>query len=125
MNKISEIMTRAASKNVDPPLLAPAEGLVLPLRLDPSGINFYNPDLGEPKFWQNGFQPNYLPQYGNVLRVQIDRAQSLDPNFDRNREKIEELGRDEVVEYLAMTPTGGITLAQKEYGSIAWLISMH
>lgn len=45
---------------------------------------------------------------------------SLDPNFDRNREKIEELGRDEVVEYLPQTPTGGVTLSQKEYGSMAF-----
>lgn len=60
LNTMVEIMTRAAAKNTDPPLLSPAEGMILPLRLDPGAINFYNPDLGEPKFWQNGFQPNYF-----------------------------------------------------------------
>lgn len=60
LNVMVEIMTRAAAKNVDPPLLSPAEGVILPLRLDPSSITFYNPDLPEPKFWQNGFQPNYF-----------------------------------------------------------------
>ena len=87
LNKISEIMTRAASKNVDPPLLAPAEGLVLPLRLDPSGINFYNPDLGEPKFWQNGFQPNYFEGVLEYKRQLINKMYYIDwmnlPQIDR------------------------------------------
>ena len=87
LNKISEIMTRAASKNVDPPLLAPAEGLVLPLRLDPSGINFYNPDLGEPKFWQNGFQPNYFEGVLEYKRELIKKMYYIDwmnlPQIDR------------------------------------------
>ena len=87
LNKISEIMTRAASKNIDPPLLAPAEGLVLPLRLDPSGINFYNPDLGEPKFWQNGFQPNYFENVMEYKRGLINKMYYVDwmnlPQIDR------------------------------------------
>lgn len=60
LNKFSEVMFRAAAKNVDPPVLAPVEGLVLPMRLDPNGINYYDPTLGEPKFWSNGFNPQYL-----------------------------------------------------------------
>ena len=69
---------------------------------------------------QSGFQPNYFPLEGPELRVQIDRAQGFDPTLTRNREKIEELGQDAVVEYLPQTPSGGITLNQKEYGSIEW-----
>lgn len=87
LNKIAEIMTRAAAKNIDPPLLAPAEGLVLPLRLDPSGINFYNPDLGEPKFWQNGFQPNYFENVMEYKRGLINKMYYVDwmnlPQIDR------------------------------------------
>lgn len=87
LNKISEIMTRAAAKNVDPPLLAPAEGLVLPLRLDPSGINFYNPDLGKPEFWQNGFQPNYFEGVMEYKRQLINKMYYVDwmnlPQLDR------------------------------------------
>ncbi len=87
INKIAEIMTRAASKNIDPPLLAPAEGLILPLRLDPAGINFYNPDLGEPKFWQNGFQPNYFESVLEYKRGLINKMYYVDwmnlPQIDR------------------------------------------
>lgn len=87
LNKIAEIMTRAASKNIDPPLLAPAEGLILPLRLDPAGINFYNPDLGEPKFWQNGFQPNYFESVLEYKRALVNKMYYVDwmnlPQIDR------------------------------------------
>lgn len=87
LNKIAEIMTRAASKNIDPPMLAPAEGLVLPVRLDPAGINFYNPDLGKPEFWQNGFQPNYFEGVMEYKRQLINKMYYVDwmnlPQIDR------------------------------------------
>ncbi len=87
LNKISEIMTRAASKNIDPPMLAPAEGLILPMRLDPAGINFYNPDLGKPEFWQNGFQPNYFENVMEYKRQLINKMYYVDwmnlPQIDR------------------------------------------
>ena len=87
LNKIAEIMTRAASKNIDPPVLSPAEGLILPLRLDPAGINFYNPDLGEPKFWQNGFQPNYFEAVLEYKRNLVNKMYYVDwmnlPQIDR------------------------------------------
>lgn len=87
LNKISEIMTRAASKNIDPPVLAPAEGIVLPMRLDPAGINFYNPDLGKPEFWQNGFQPNYFEGVMEYKRQLINKMYYIDwmnlPQIDR------------------------------------------
>lgn len=70
LNKFSEVMFRAAAKNVDPPVLSPIEGLVLPMRLDPNGINYYDPTLGKPEFWSNGFQPNYL-------QALIDQKQAL------------------------------------------------
>lgn len=59
-NEFAEVMFRAAAKNVDPPVLSPIEGLVLPMRLDPNGINYYDPTVGEPKFWSSTFNPNYL-----------------------------------------------------------------
>lgn len=59
-NKYAEVMFRAAAKNVDPPALLPSEGVVLPLKLDPNGINYYDPTGPKPEFWQNGFNPNYL-----------------------------------------------------------------
>lgn len=87
LNEIVEIMIRAASKNVDPPILAPTEGLVLPLRLDPAGINFYNPEFGEPKWWQNGFQPNYFESLIEQKRALISKMYYVDwlnlPQVDR------------------------------------------
>ena len=59
-NQFAEVMFRAAAKNVDPPVLSPIEGLVLPMRLDPNGINYYDPTVGEPTFWSSNFNPNYL-----------------------------------------------------------------
>lgn len=59
-NSFSEVMFRAAAKNVDPPVLSPIEGLVLPMRLDPNGINYYDPTVGVPQFWSSNFNPNYL-----------------------------------------------------------------
>lgn len=87
LNSMVEIMTRAAAKNTDPPLLSPAEGMILPLRLDPGAINFYNPDLGEPKFWQNGFQPNYFDALIEQKRALIQKMFYVDwmnlPQVDR------------------------------------------
>lgn len=87
LNKIGEIMTRAAAKNIDPPVLSPAEGIVMPMRLDPAGINFYNPDLGKPEFWQNGFQPNYFESVMEYKRQLINKMYYVDwmnlPEIDR------------------------------------------
>lgn len=87
LNAMVEIMTRAAAKNADPPMLSPAEGLILPLRLDPGSITFYNPDLGEPKFWQNGFQPNYFDALIEQKRQLIQKMFYVDwlnlPMVDR------------------------------------------
>jgi len=78
LNTMVEIMTRAAAKNTDPPLLSPAEGMILPLRLDAGAINYYNPDLGEPKFWQNGFQPNYFDTLIEQKRILIQKMFYVD-----------------------------------------------
>jgi hypothetical protein len=67
---------------------------------------------------QAGFKPKIFPIKGDVAPAEIDRAQSLDPRITMNREKIEELGRDGIVDYLKQTPTVGATLAQREYGSL-------
>jgi hypothetical protein len=86
-NEYSEVMFRAAAKNVDPPVLAPVEGLVLPMRLDPNGINYYDPELGEPKFWNNGFRPDYLAGMLQDKQQLIKQLYYIDwlnvPNNDR------------------------------------------
>ena len=41
LNKMSEVTIRAAQKQVDPPLLVPDDGFMLPVRTIPDGLNFY------------------------------------------------------------------------------------
>jgi hypothetical protein len=41
LNKMSETTIRAAQKQVDPPLLVPDDGFLLPIRTVPGGLNFY------------------------------------------------------------------------------------
>jgi len=41
LNKMSEVTIRAAQKQVDPPLMVPDDGFMLPVRTVPGGLNFY------------------------------------------------------------------------------------
>jgi len=41
LSKMSEITLRAAQKQVDPPLMVPDDGFMLPVRTVPGGLNFY------------------------------------------------------------------------------------
>ena len=41
VNKMSETTIRAAQKQVDPPLMAPDDGFMLPIRTTPGSLNFY------------------------------------------------------------------------------------
>lgn len=41
INVMSQVTIRAAQKQVDPPLLVPDDGFVLPVRTVPGGLNFY------------------------------------------------------------------------------------
>ena len=41
INAMSEVSIRAAQKQVDPPLLVPDDGFILPIRTVPGGLNFY------------------------------------------------------------------------------------
>ncbi len=87
LNQIVEVMFRAASKNADPPILSPVDGVVLPMRLDPGGINFYNPDVGTPEFWNNGHRPDYMAALIENKRADIEKIFFIDwmtlPNNDR------------------------------------------
>ena len=41
INKMSETIIKAAQKTIDPPLLVPDDGFILPIRTVPGGLNFY------------------------------------------------------------------------------------
>ena len=64
------------------------------------------------------YKPRIIPVLGDVDSAEIDRAQAIDPTVSLNREKVEEIGREDVVGYLKKSPTIGYRLTQLEYGSI-------
>ena len=64
------------------------------------------------------YQPRVFPITGIDDDAEIDRAQAIDPTIALNREKVEEIGRDGIVGYLAKSPTTGYRLTQYEYGNI-------
>ncbi len=41
LNKMSEVTIRAAQKQIDPPLMVPDDGFILPVRSTPGALNFY------------------------------------------------------------------------------------
>jgi len=41
LNKMSEVTIKAAQKQIDPPLMVPDDGFILPIRTVPGGLNFY------------------------------------------------------------------------------------
>jgi hypothetical protein len=41
VNKMSEVTIRAAQKQIDPPLMVPDDGFILPIRTTPGSLNFY------------------------------------------------------------------------------------
>jgi len=41
LNKMSETIIKAAQKSIDPPLLVPDDGFILPVKTVPGGLNFY------------------------------------------------------------------------------------
>ncbi len=64
------------------------------------------------------YQPRIFPISGIYDDAEIDRAQAIDPTVSLNREKVEEIGREGIVGYLAKSPTTGYRLTQFEYGNI-------
>lgn len=45
VNTMSKTLIKAAQKIVDPPLMLPNEGFLLPIKMSPSGLNFYDSTL--------------------------------------------------------------------------------
>ena len=41
LNKMSEVIIRSAQKQVDPPLMLPDDGFMMPIRTVPGGLNYY------------------------------------------------------------------------------------
>lgn len=64
------------------------------------------------------YKPRIFPIKGDTDPAEIDRAQNIAPTVALNRDKIQEIGRDEAVGYLKKSPTVGYRLTQYEYGNI-------
>lgn len=79
INEMSRTTLKAAQKIVDPPLMMPDEGFMLPLKTTPGGVNYYtagSQDRIEPL--QTGGNINLGLEMMNQRREQIIRAFYLD-----------------------------------------------
>ena len=64
------------------------------------------------------YRPRIIPVDADVDPVEIDRLQELSTSTTLNREKIEEIGRDGVVDFRKGVPDISLTARQLEYGSL-------
>mgnify|MGYP003132480920 FL=1 len=79
LNKMSETMIRAAQKTIDPPLLVPDDGFIMPIKTIPGGLNFYRSgsrDRIEPL--QIGANIPFGLEYENQRREAIRQAYFVD-----------------------------------------------
>jgi hypothetical protein len=66
----------------------------------------------------SSYKPKVIPVNGLGSWSEIDRVQSIDKTGTLNRIKVEEVGRDGVVDYIKQTPSVGYRMTQLEYGSL-------
>jgi len=64
------------------------------------------------------YRPKVLPVLEDLAPNEIDRLQDLSATATLNRTKIEEIGRDGIVDWKTATPTVSVTMRQLEYGTI-------
>lgn len=64
------------------------------------------------------FRPKIMPVLADLNPVEIDRLQELSGSGTLNRTKIEEIGRDGIVDWKKSIPSVNLTLRQLEYGSM-------
>jgi len=64
------------------------------------------------------YRPRIFPINGDVASAEIDRAQAIDSTISLNRDRIDEIGREDAVGYMKKSPTVGYKLTQLEYGSM-------
>lgn len=74
LNRMMETMLRVVEKMADPVTLMPYESAMSPYRLDAGAINYYDPDVGEPKPFANNARPDFLD---NVIKSKQAHIQSM------------------------------------------------
>lgn len=79
INRMQEVNIRGAQKVIDPPLQAPDDGVIGPLRTTPGGINIIRAGSQEIKPIQLGSRPDLGEQIMDTVRATILRAFFLNP----------------------------------------------
>lgn len=79
INRMQEVNIRGAQKVIDPPLQAPDDGVIGPLRTTPGGINIVRAGAGEIQPIQMGARPDLGEQIMDTVRQTILRAFFLNP----------------------------------------------
>lgn len=79
LNSIQRVVIQGAQKVVDPPLQLPDDGVLLPIKLIPGGINYYRAgtkDRIEPII--TGSRPDIGEQFSNTIEERIKQAFFID-----------------------------------------------
>jgi hypothetical protein len=79
INQVMKTTIRSAQKTVDPPLMMPDDGILLPLKTSPGGINYYragSPDKIEPIL--TGSRVDFGFQMVEQIRMRIREAFFID-----------------------------------------------
>lgn len=79
--RIKEVLIRSAQKIVDPPLMAPDDGVIGPLRTTPGAINTIRPPVSKNQIVPliTGAQPEFGQDFLNRIHDTILRGFFLDP----------------------------------------------
>tara|TARA_Y100000592_G_scaffold82679_1_gene131627 strand:- start:807 stop:2387 length:1581 start_codon:yes stop_codon:yes gene_type:complete len=111
INKMSETIIKAAQKTIDPPLLVPDDGFMLPIRTVPGGLNFYrsgsrdrieplntNPNIGLGVQYEDQRRDAirkafYVDQLLLAQRVNMTATEVLQRNEEKMRMLAPVLGR--------------------------------
>ena len=111
INKMAETIIKAAQKTIDPPLLVPDDGFMLPIRTVPGGLNFYragsrdrieplnsNPNIGlgvqyEEQRREAIRKAFYVDQLLLAQRVNMTATEVLQRNEEKMRMLAPVLGR--------------------------------
>lgn len=105
-NEMSKSIIRGAQKSIEPPLLAPDDGIVLPIRSTPGAINYYRagsrdrvevmqtgarPDIGE-QLVESVIQRIKECFYIDQLQIPISDRQTATEVMQRREEQLRTLG---------------------------------
>jgi len=77
-NVVAKTTIRSAQKVVDPPLLMPDDGYMMPFKTAPGSINFYRPGAQEVKPLNTGSRVDFGVQFMEHINIRIRQAFFID-----------------------------------------------